>query len=576
MRLVAVLFVALLAGACGSGEERSAFVPREVSLPDLSSMDEPVRAQVEQRFEEMQAAVGAGAPPAERARTYGAFGMVLQAAEYYRAAEPAYLNAQALAPQDRRWPYYLGQLYRSVGDTRASLAAYERALALKPDDVPTLVWTGRTHLTLGEVEQAAPYFERAQRAAPRTVAVLAGLGQVALARRDFRAAVARFEEALELDPQASSLHSPLAQAYRQLGEEDEAQSHVALWRNTDILVPDPLGQELDLSLESGLSYELRGVRALDQKNFPMAAELFERGVRMTTPDTGIGRSLRHKLGTALYMTGDVPGAVRWFEEALSAAPEGEDQDEAVAKTQYSLGVLMASAGRGEDAIRYLSAAVRSSPAYLEAHQALGDALRRAGQVERSLQAYRDALDIDPLSGEARFGYAMALVRLGRQREARDWLEEAIERLPDGADLTPESRALRQQFPLALARLLAASPDDRLRDGRRALDITMTLFQTTRTPVLGVTMAMAYAEVGEYGQAIQIQRDLMESARRAGLPDEVERLSRNLRLYEQGRPCREPWAADDPVHAPGPPIDPQLRAQLASVGTSPSGPPPTGR
>jgi tetratricopeptide (TPR) repeat protein len=360
-----------------------------------------------------------------------------------------------------------------------------------------------------------------------------------------------------------------------LGDEDEAQAHVALWSNTDILVPDPLGQELDLSLESGLSYELQGVRALDQENFALAAELFERGVQLTTADTGVGRSLRHKLGTALYMTGDVPGAVRWFEQALSAAPQGEAQDEAVAKTQYSLGVLMASAGRGEDAIRYLSAAVRSSPSYLEAHQALGDALRRAGEVERSLQAYRDALDVDPQSGEARFGYAMALVGLGRHREARDWLEEATARLPDGADLTPEERTLRQQFPLALARLLAASPDDRVRDGRRALEITTALFHTTRTPILGETMAMAYAEVGEYGQAIQIQRDLRASARRAGLQSEVERLSRNLQLFEQGRPCREPWAADDPVHAPGPPIDPRLRAQLAAVGT-PARQPSAGR
>jgi tetratricopeptide (TPR) repeat protein len=196
-------------------------------------------------------------------------------------------------------------------------------------------------------------------------------------------------------------------------------------------------------------------------------------------------------------------------------------------------------------------------------------------VERSLQAYRDALDVDPQSGEARFGYAMALVGLGRHREARDWLEEATARLPDGADLTPEERTLRQQFPLALARLLAASPDDRVRDGRRALEITTALFHTTRTSILGETMAMAYAEVGEYGQAIQIQRDLRASARRAGLQSEVERLSRNLQLFEQGRPCREPWAADDPVHAPGPPIDPRLRAQLAAVGT-PARQPSAGR
>jgi len=566
MRLAVMLCLATLAGACGSGDGQApaAVAPREVTLPDLSSMDQVVRAQVQQRYDEMRAARGAGTPTAARAGAYGALGMALHAGEYYAAAEPAYLNAGDLAPRDRRWPYYLGHLYQAVGDTDASLAAFERALELKPDDVPTLVWLGRTHLNRGEAERALPYFERAHETAPQTVAVLAGLGQVALSRRDFSTAVTRFEEALAIDPQASSIHSPLAQAYQQLGEDDRARSHLALWRNTELLVPDPLGQELELALESGLSYELRGVRALEQERYAMAAELFERGVTLTTPDTSIGRSLRHKLGTALYMSGDVPGAVRWFEEALSAAPGTDEQDEAVAKAQYSLGVLMASAGRGEDAIRYLSAAVRSSASYREAYQALGDALRRLGEVERSLAAYQHALDVDPLSGDARFGYGMALVELDRHQEARDWFEEAIGRLPDRPDLPAEERSRRQQFPHALARLLAAAPVAQVRDGRRALAITNTLLQTTgRTSILGETMAMAYAEVGDFGQAVAIQRSVTEAARRAGLTQDVERLSRNLRLYEQGRPCREPWAADDPVHSPGPAIDPQLRRQLAS-------------
>ena len=45
--------------------------------------------------------------------------MVLQAAEYYEAAEPAYLNAQDLMPGDARWPYYLGHLYKSIGQTES-------------------------------------------------------------------------------------------------------------------------------------------------------------------------------------------------------------------------------------------------------------------------------------------------------------------------------------------------------------------------------------------------------------------------------------------------------------------------
>jgi len=83
----------------------------------------------------------------------------------------------------------------------------------------------------------------------------------------------------------------------------------------------------------------------------------------------------------------------------------------------------------------------------------------------------------------------------------------------------------------------------------------------RTTALGETLAMALAETGDYTQAAGVQRGVLAAASQAGLAGDVRRMTRNLRLYEQRRPCREPWADDDPVHAPGPPVDPSLRAVL---------------
>lgn len=544
---------------CGSGESpaSSSATPagvREVALPDLSSLDEAVQVQVKQRYVEMLDATGdAGATAAERAQAYGRMAMVLHAGEFYQAAEPAYLNAQDLAPQELRWPFFLARLYLSLGDSERAIAAYRRALESHPNDVPTLVRLGRLHLDRGEAEQAAPLLERAHQVAPRTLAVLVGLGQTALARRDFEEAAARLEEALTIDPKAASIHSPLAIAYRELGQIQKAEEHLAEWRNTEILVPDPLGQELDQALDSGLSYELRGVRALEQRNFPAAVGFFQAGVNLTSGESGLGRSLRHKLATALYMTGDLPGAVKWFGEALRQAPEGV-QDEAVAKAHYSVGVLMATAGRGDEATGHLSAAVRFSPTYLEAFQALGDSLRRARRDAEALAPYGEAVRINPQATDARFGYGMALVRLGRHREARDWFAEALRLQPD-----------RLQFALALARLLAASPDDGVRDGRRALTLVDEVFKGTRTTDLGETIAMAQAEVGNFSEAVSVQRAVMDASRRAGFESDLPRMAANLQRYERGQPSRAPWAPDDPVFSPGPEVDPALRAILpASV------------
>ena len=553
------LIVLLLAGtvvACSKGSQSDSTPPkqiREISLPDVSRMDVPVQEQIKQRYTAAIEARKKGASDIDTSNAYGQYGMVLQAAEYYEAAEPAYLNAQTLAPGDLRWPYYLGHLYKSTGQTAKAIDSFSRSLELGPNEIATLIWLGRMYLEQGEPEKAEPLFARASGLPPKNVAVLAGLGQAALARRDYQRASTLLEEALTFDPSALSVHSPLAMAYRGLGDTAKAEAHLKQWRNTEILVPDRLRMELDLSLESGLSYELRGVRALEAQDWNAAEQFFRKGVAMTTGATPLGRSLRHKLGTALFLKGDVKGAMSRFEEVAKLAPP-EGLDESSAKAFYSLGVVMASSGRNREAIDRFQAAVRYNPTYAEALLGLGDALRRGGRVEESLKSYGEVVRINPRSAEARFGYAIALIRLHRYREARDWLVDATRALPDSRDLS-----------LALARVLAASPDDSVRDGARAMAIVEELFKGTKTTALGETLAMALAEVGQYSEAAKIQRGVLEAARRASLHAEAREMAANLQLYERGMPCRRPWADNDPIHSPGPPVVPGLAA--AAEGAS---------
>lgn len=556
--------VAALAAMCGAcSKTETATTPakqiREVTLPDLTRMDATVQQQIRDRYASVIEARKTGAGDADLSEKYGQYGMVLHAAEYYEAAEPAYLNAQTLAPNDLRWPYYLGHLYKSQGQTAKAIQAFTRSLELGPNEIATLIWLGRLYLEQGQPELAEPLFDRAAALPPKSVAVLAGLGQAALARRDYPRAVSMLEEALALDPSALSVHSPLAMAYRGLGDTAKAEAHIKQWRNTDVLVPDRLRIELDLALESGLSFELRGVRALEARDFDAAEGFFRKGVAITTGSTALGRSLRHKLGTALFLRGDVKGAMERFEEVARLAPS-EGFDESSAKAFYSLGVIMASSGRNREAIERFSAAVRYNPNYVEALTGLADALRRGGRVEESLKTYTEIVRINPRAAEARFGYAMGLVRLHRYREARDWLVEATRVQPDQPDLA-----------LALARILAASPDNSVRDGARAMAITEELFKGTKTTVLGETLAMALAEVGQYDEAVKIQRGVLDAAKRAGLQSEVREMAANLRLYEQHQPCRRPWADDDPVHSPGPPVVAGLVSEPGAKPATPPGP-----
>ena len=529
------LFVVVVMPACGPS--RPTLLP--VSLPDLSRTDQAVQMQTRDLYASLTQKIAARATPvADLGAAYGRLGMVLQAAEYYDAAEPCYRNAEALVPAEARWTYYLGLLHADKGETEKAEASYKRVIELRPDDLAALISIGRLYLDTGRPDQAEPVFSRALALSPRAVAVLAGLGRAALAKRDYPGAVRYLEDALAIDPEAERLHSPLAIAYRGLGQLDKAAPHLRQWRNRDIYVPDPLRQELDLVLESGLSYELRGVRSLEAKDWNAAAGYFRKGTELARDNTPLARSLRHKLGTALFMKGDVSAAREEFEHVVRMSPLG-GVDESSAKAHYSLAVLMASASKSREAIEHFTAAVSYQPNYVEAHVGLADALRRSGRVAEALVQYQEAVRINPRAAQASLGYVMALVRLHRYQEARDRVTETIALQPD-----------HPEFTHLLARLLAAAPDDRVRDGQRAMAIVQELFKSQKSTAVGETMAMALAELGQYDQAAGIQRGVMAAAEKAGLQRDVKRMAENLRLYEHRQPCRRPWADDELGGAPG--------------------------
>jgi tetratricopeptide (TPR) repeat protein len=530
------LFAVATAVSCAS--PRSDLRP--VTLPDLARVDPGVQAQLRDRYEMLRHSMGTSSTPAgDMAVAYGQYGMVLQAAEFFDAAEPCYLNAQKLAADDVRWPYYLANLYKSRGETDKAEGAYKRALELQPDDPATLIWLGRLSLDQGKTDAAELLFQKANSVAPQSVAVLAGLGRVAVAKRDYRTAVMYLEQALAIDPEAESLHAPLATAYRGVGEIEKARPHIGQWRNRDLPVPDPRQEQMDLLLESGLSYELRGVRAFEVHDWKSAAGYFGRGLALVASNSGLRRSLQHKLGTALYLSGNLTGAERQFQAVVDAGP-ADGIDEATAKAHYSLAVLMASDGRAARAVPHFEAAIRYQPNYIEAHLAMADFLRRRRQPDAALEQYRATLAINPRQIVARIGCAMCLVGLKRYRDARNWLEEAVQEFPD-----------RQEYKMALVHLLSTSPDANVRDGLRAVTISQELFRGKHTTALGETIAMALAEYGDFQQAVAIQRDVIEAATRTGMTTQIQRMRQNLALYERRQPCRTPWSDDDLVLGPSP-------------------------
>jgi tetratricopeptide (TPR) repeat protein len=534
---VLALGVATLAAACGATDERQAdevaaargasstpLAP--VVLPDLSRVAADVRDRLRSTYTDLQTLIDSGAPPRRQADAYGVLGKLLLAAEYLDEAGACFAHASMLSPEDPQWPYLAGHVFRLSQRPAEAAAQFERAASLEPRNVMALLWLADMHLVLHRVEAAEAALERARPLAPEIPALHDALGRTALARRDYAAAAAHLERALAAEPSATRLHYRLGLAYRGIGDRARAEAQLRLRGDVDVARTDPVLAEVADLLQNAASYEIRAARALEERRWSDAIVDLRKAAELA-PANAI---VRLNLGNALYQHGDAPAALDQLRTAVRLDPR-------LARAHYSIGVVMDVEGRDAEAIDALSAAVAADPDHAEARLALAEALRRAGQVEAALPHYLALTHSHPELSQAVFGRAMAHVRLGRYREARAILEEGLRAYPDQAG-----------FAHALARLLAAAPDNQVRDGSRALGLVSALASAQTSVTLAETMAMALAELGRFDEATKWQRAAIASARETRR-DLLPALTRNLASYERRQPCRLPWADDDPIHRP---------------------------
>ena len=243
---------------------------------------------------------------------------------------------------------------------------------------------------------------------------------------------------------------------------------------------------------------------------------------------------RLNLGTALYLSGDASGAAGAVRGGRSVSPRN------YRRRITAIGVLMEAAGRDNEAIDTFSAAVQVR-LRATSRRACSWATRSAQRARgaESLPQYAEVIEDDRPASQA--------LRVHHGARPAPALSGGARPLAEGVRAYPDQARLRKH---ALARLLAAAPDDGVRDGRSALALMEPLLKQQNTIGSAETMAMALAEVGRIDEAAVWQREAIAAAK-GSQPDAVPRLEQNLTLYESGKPCRTPWRNDDPVFHPRP-------------------------
>ncbi len=490
--------------------------PPAIPSPDLSALEPAVAQQIQQQQNALKELYAKDPDPRELAGAWADLGAYFHAYKLTGPAEEACRKAIELDPKDPRWPHLLGGLYQDAGRLDDAVKAYGKALELAPEDEPALVHLGEIHFLQGKREEGEAALHKALAMAPEDAAANALLGQAALERGDFCEAADRLETALRGAPGANRLHYPLSRAYKGLGDVAKAGEHLTQVGSVGVRAADPILEGVE-SLRTGERARLEsGKRAYNAGRFADAAQEFE-GALKARPESV---EARINLAATLARQGDVSGAIAKLREAVDLAPTNPT-------AQFNLGLLLAAGGSVPEAIDHLNAAVTARPQDAEAHRELARLLRDTGRYDEALKEYGQAVASAPSDEAARLGRAETFVRTGRYSQARDLLEEDLKALP-------QSGLLAQ----GLARLLAACPDLTIRNGARALELGLAVWNAQPLVPHAETVALAWAELGRCDEAARWEQTAIETAGKAGYPDAaLGEMKKVAERFGKGGGCR---------------------------------------
>lgn len=457
----------------------------------------------------------------DRARSFGEMGQMYHAYELNDAAEVSYRNAVFLFPGEFRWIYSLAYLLQDQGRYAEAVELYGKAIALMPNAFLSYHRAGECYRHLDQPQTARKYLDAALARRPGEPAILARLGEVALGMREYGTARELLETALEREPQANRLHYPLAMAYRGLGDMEKARHHLKIRGIVGIQPFDPLRKRLEELVTGYRVRMLAGRLAFDAGRFVEAAEEFEKAVK-EDPDLVPARV---NFGTSLAKLGQYRKAMEQFKKALELSPDN-------VTIRFNLGSMYRHLGDFKGAVAHLSAVCSAKPEDAVARLILAQALVADGQFGEAFESFKAAAAADRGLSRAWLGMSRLLIQAGQHKEALQVLEAAHVNMPvDGA------------VAHALARLLAATPVQELRDGKRSLMMAEKVWAAVQAYDHAATMAMALAEQGRCEDAVSWQERAIDMAAKGRTaPSILSALNRNLDHYRSNIPCRVPWSA----------------------------------
>jgi tetratricopeptide (TPR) repeat protein len=475
--IVAGLVLVVAAGLWGSTRWRnSANRDRLPPPPQLSAQQKAIEDHLRERY----------IAAAESPSSIGAVGpmcLAYHADMFFDLAERCYQVAVSLAPEDWRWTYFRAVIQSERGGGEALADSLRRVVQRAPEFGPAWLRLGEAEFKAGRYDEAGRAWEKARdlpamaeaTTSPRHVTEIPlsayaslGLARNAQVRGDTDTARTILEGVSATLPQFGPAVRLLAESYRHLGRQQEAErlvyraGRLAPYSPFADPVIDELAREsrnsiflLRLASEANLSInadwsEFLTRRALefDPKNPEVvlklarilrtverndeALALFEQYQQMVPGDYQV---LAH-IGSCLSAMGRFGEAESYLRRALQGL------DDPI--THYNLALLLARTDRLDEAVAEYGKALERDPMHSDARTNLAATLARQGRLDRAAAELKTLLEYDPENAGARTNLGLVLLQQGHATAARGQFEEALRLDPRLAPARDALDALRNQ------------------------------------------------------------------------------------------------------------------------------------
>ncbi|MBI2808104.1 MAG: tetratricopeptide repeat protein [Planctomycetes bacterium] len=312
------------------------------------------------------------------------------------------------------------------------------------------------------------------------------------------AAIKDFSEALRLRPTAAN-YSNRAIAYHAKKEYDKAL--------------DDYSQALRLSPQFIGVYNNRGILWAAKKDYLRAIEDYSAAIRL---DPKFLIAYRNR-GLAYNARRDYDRAIADFTRALELDPNS-------ALSRRERGKSWAGKKEYDKALTDFNEAIRLDPKAPASYWARALFWNSKKDDDKAIADFTETIRLSRSFAPAYTERGMALGRKKKYESALADFNKALE--IDGKSASAHN---------AVAWFLATCPEEKWRDGKRAVDLaTKAVNLSRRNPIFVDTLAAALAETGNFADAAQLQEEVLRDARWKNDPAARARLE----LYRKKLPYRQ--------------------------------------